>query len=76
MGNFRLGRSHKGLGFIIGMHILLNRSLVGCRVKFTVLVFLLGLVGKRFFKFNSKFRILNIYLGSLRLLSNISLGVL
>ena len=28
-----VGRSHRGLGVIISMHILLNISLVGCRGK-------------------------------------------
>ena len=52
MGNLKLGRPHRGLGVVIGMHILLNISLVGCRGKLTVLMFSLGLIGRHFFKLN------------------------
>ena len=39
MGNFRLGRSGRGLGVVIGMYMLLNISLVGCMGKLTFLAF-------------------------------------
>ena len=75
MGNFRLGRSHRGRGVILSMHILLNISSVDCRSKLTVLAFLLGLAGRCFFKLNPRLIILSICLGNLRLLTGISLGV-
>ena len=76
MGNFRLGRSHKGLGAVIGVHILLNMVLVGFRGKVTILDFLLGLTLRRFFKLNYRFTTLNTYFSSLRLLTGTTLGVL
>ena len=76
MSNLRLGRSNRGLGILISMHILLNMSLVGWRGKLTVLPFLMGLAGKFFSKLIPRLRTLNIYLGSLRMLTGINLGVL
>ena len=43
MGIFRLDRSYRVLGAVIGMHILLNISLFGVKGKLTALEFLLGL---------------------------------
>ena len=74
MGSFKLGKSHGGLGIVIGLHILLNISLVGCRGKLTVLAFFLGLAGRCFFKLNPRLRILNTCLNNLRLLTGTSLG--
>ena len=76
MGKLQLGRSHRGLGVVIGMHMLLNISLVSYRGKLTVLDFWLGLAAKHFTKLNPRIRILNTYLGSLILLTGISLAVL
>ena len=76
MGKIRLGRSHRGLKVVIGMHMLLNKSLVGCRGKLTVLAFLLELAGKRLFKLNPRLRTLNTCFSNLKLLTSISLGVL
>ena len=75
MGNFRLGRAHRGLGVIIGMHMLLNMSLISCRGKLTVLAFLLGLARRYFFKLNLRLRILKTYFSNLMLLTSTSLGV-
>ena len=75
MDNFRLGRSHIGLGVFIGMHMLLYISLVGCKGKLTLLTFLLGLAGRRVFKLNTRLRTLNTSLSNLSLLTGISSGV-
>ena len=75
MGNFRLSRSHRGLGVVLGMHILPNISLVSCGYTLTVLAFLLGLAGKHFFKPCPRLRPLKTCLGNLRLLIGTSLGV-
>ena len=75
MGNSRLGRFHKGLGVAIGIHMLLNIGLLGCRGELTVLDFLMGLAGGHFFKLNPRLRKLNICLSNLRFLTGTSLGV-
>ena len=75
MGNFGIGRSHRGVGVIIGMLMLLNISLVGCRGKLAVLAFLLGLAVRHFFKPNPRLKTLKIYLGNLRLLIYITLDI-
>ena len=76
MGSFRLGRSHRGLGVFVSEHMFLNISLVGCRGKLAVLAFLMGLVGRHFFKVNPRLGILNKYIGNLRLFIDTSLSVL
>ena len=76
MGNFRLDTSYGGLGVIIGMHMLLNTSLVGCRGKLIVFAFLLRLTRRYSLKFNLGIRILITNLINLKLLTGTSLGVL
>ena len=75
MGIFRLGRPHRGLCNIVGMHMLLKISLVGCRGKSTVLAFLMRLAGGIFFRLNLRLRILNTCISSLRFLADLSLAV-
>ena len=65
MGSFSLGRSHSWLDVFIGMHILLNISLVGCSGKLTVLAFVLQLDERYSHKLSYRFRILNTCLSNL-----------
>ena len=75
MVNLGQGRSHKGLGVVISVQMLLNINPFGYRGRLTVLAFLLGLSGRHFFKNNPRLRIPKAFLRNLRLLTGISLGV-
>ena len=75
MANFGLIASHRGLGVVIGIHMLLNISLVGSRGILKVLAFLLGLAGRHFLKPNPRLRSLDTYFSNLRLLISTNLGI-
>ena len=50
MGSSRLGRSHRGLGIFISLHMLLNINLVGYSSKLTDLAFFSGIEWKALFQ--------------------------
>ena len=75
MSNFRLGRSQRGLCVVIGMHMLLNISLIVSRGKLAVLDILLELARMYPLKSNTRLRKLNACLANLSLLLGTSLGI-